>query len=478
MMAHINYVDESKYIELVKILVYKIFYIHIDREQAYRLKQVLDDFYHRLELYFTGLVERENPQVLGISVYRDTLPATLFVFRLVRKKFPHIKNIMGGGIFSIQLTRGSPNLEIFLEKTRGCIDKVVIGKGEPFFLEYLEGRLPKEQRLVAAGELGISGPVFPGLDMYDFSDFDPHHYHYQGAQGSTSCPNQCSFCNVASFYGEYRIKDPRQPVAEMKEMYETYGTQVFFMLDSMLNEVADGIASELSKSDVSLYWDGYFRVDPSCTRGKAFTWRQGGFYRARIGVESGSQKVLDLMNKGITVEQIKETVSNLAFAGIKTTAYIVIGHPGETEEDFQQTLDLMEELKNDIWEAESNPFTYFYSGQSKNDEWADRRTLLYPPWANDMLIYRTWYVKGVPTREELYDRVFRFVEHCKKLGISTPWALQDVNKSDERWQKLQVNAVPPLLDLFNKKKYIDECKRVKQYICAENTMEVDEEFNF
>ncbi|MCK5056813.1 MAG: radical SAM protein [Candidatus Aminicenantes bacterium] len=184
------------------------------------------------------------------------------------------------------------------------------------------------------------------------------------------------------------------------------------------------------------------------------------------------------MNKGITVKQIKETLSNLAHAGIKTTAYLVIGHPGETEEDFLQTLDLLEELKNDIWEAECNPFTYFYSGQSCDDNWADKRFLLYPGWAKDMLITQTWIVDDEPGREEMYNRIFRFVEHCKKLGIFLPWSLHDVNKSDERWKKLHKNAVPPVLDLLRKDIYIDENKNVSALFYAAEKYRDDEDFDF
>ncbi|MCP4147399.1 MAG: radical SAM protein, partial [bacterium] len=207
-------------------------------------------------------------------------------------------------------------------------------------------------------------------------------------------------------------------------------------------------------------------------------WRRGGFYRARIGVESGSQKVLDLMEKNITVDQIKSTVSSLAYAGIKTTAYIVVGHPGETEEDFQQTLTLMEELKDDIWEAECNPFTYFFSGQLKSAEWAAKRALLYPQWAKEMLITQTWYVNSEPTREAMYDRVARFVSHCRKLGISLPWSLKDVDNSDQRWKRLHKNAVPPLLELINKERYIDECKTVAQLHFARDTPGDDMDFDF
>ena len=479
MMAHINYRDETEYIELVKILVYKIFYTPIDDRRVRRLNAVLDTFYVRLETWVLGLLEEVTPGLLGISVFRDTLPASLFAFRLTRERYPRIKTVMGGGIFSIQLTPGSPNMDFFMEKTKGTIDHIVIGEGEKNLLALLRDEVPHDRRLLTKEDIPGQPLGFVPVDTWDYSDFDYRHYRFLAAQGSGSCPNKCSFCNVAKFYGDFREKDPKQTVGEMIRLYEKYGLQLFHMLDALLNPIITDMSNEFINSGTALYWDGYLRVDDaSCDPGNAYRWRRGGFYRARIGVETGSQRILDLMGKTITIDQIKKTISNLAQYGIKTTAYIVIGHPGETGADFQQTMDLVEELKDDIWEAECNPFTYFYTGQSGNDRWADRRILLYPESAKEMLLYQTWIVDGQPTREEMYRRVNRFVRHCTKLGISTPWTLYNVDKSDARWKKLHKNAVPSVLELSKKGGYIDECKHVEEPVHAEDIRVDESEFDF
>lgn len=384
---------------------------------------------------------------------------------------------MGGSIFTIQLPLGSPNLDYFLEKTKNTIDKIIVGEGEILFLKLLRGELPQSQRLFTVADIGGERLGFPPIEMYDFADFDPHHY-YMAGQGSVSCPNKCSFCNVASFYGEYRRKNPLKTVEEMIYIFKEYNSQLFYMIDSLLNDVITDIANEIINRELSLYWDGYLRVPETLSKELALLWRRGGFYRARMGIESGSQKLLDLMAKGITVDQIRETISNLAYAGIKTTLYIVIGHPGETEEDFQMTLDLLTELKNDIWEAECNPFFYTYSGQTRNDIWSKKRALLYPEWAKDLLICQTWIVDTEPSREIFFDRIYRFIEHCKKLGISTPWSMQSVHKQDQRWKMLHHNSVPALKDLIKKSEYIQENKYVTQLIPARKIQQDDEEFEF
>jgi hypothetical protein len=481
MMAHINYVDEQEYIELIKILVYKNFYQHIDTSKVEALNQILTEFYIQLENYFIEMLEKERPDVLGLSVYKATLPASLFVFKLTRAKYPRIATIMGGSIFADHLAPGTPNFELTLEKTRDYLDKIFIGQGELLMLKYLRGELEQSQRVYTLEDIAGKVLDFASMDIPDYSDYNVgnHHIFCLGATGSISCKYQCSFCNEMKFFGKYRKKDPAQTAREMIQLYQKYKYQLFFMTDSMLNPVVADLARELIESGVSLYYDSYFRVEKdSGDNEDALLWRRGGFYRARIGVESGSQHVLDLIGKGITPGQIKATVSSLAYAGIKTTTYWVIGHPGETEEDFLQTLDLLSQLRNDIWQAECAPFDYYYSGQTHSDRWASKRKLLYPGKAADMLIAQTWILDGEPSREETYQRVFRFVTYCRKLGIPNPYSLDDIYKADQRWQRLHKNAVPPLLDFQKKGVYIDETRNVKKLHFPVNTAVWDDKDDF
>ena len=477
MIAHINYVDESKYIRLVKLIIHNTYFTHFTDARVMELGNVLKEFYQDLEKYIVNLLLTEKPSVLGISVLRDTIGPSLFAFRTAKARLPGIQTVMGGSVFSDHLLKGTPNFEFFLEKAP-FVDKIIIGEGQDLFLKLLRGELPESQRVFTREDLGGETLGFSPLNFPDMTDFNvQQHYPYLASQVSASCPNQCSFCNVAAFFGKYREKDPKQAAAEMMALYKKYGLQLFFMTDALLNHVVPAFSYEFLKSDIALYWDGYLRVDDAvCDTASTLQWRRGGFYRARLGVESGSQHVLDLIHKGITPEQTKQALFSLANAGIKTTAYWVIGHPGETEADFLQTLTLLEETKDYIYEAECNPFIYGYGGQSDTGKWKDKRKLLYPEETRDMLIIRSWVVDGWPSREETYRRVNRFVQLCSQLGIPNPYSLHDIYRADTRWQKLHKNAVPRLVD-FNER-YIDECKKVKEQVTIRSKIEEHEDFGF
>ena len=480
MTAHIHRCDgkENEYIELVKNIIYKTFFTDLNSPQVEELNNILTEFYVRLRKYILYWIAREKPMVFGLSVPRDSFGPSMFAFKVTKENHPDIKTVIGGSIFSDHLLKGTPNFKYFVENTP-YIDKIIIGEGQYLFLKWLQGQLPGAQKVFTPEDIDET-LGYCSLNFPDMTDFDiQRDYPYLAAQASSSCPFQCSFCNVKTFFGRFRKKDPRQTIEEMTALYKKYGLQLFFMNDALLNTVIDELSEEFIKSDITLYWDGYLRVGQSvCDLENTLKWRKGGFYRARLGVESGSQQVLDLMHKGITPAQTKDALFSLANAGIKTTAYWVIGHPEEAEKDFSQTLELLEEVKDYVYEAECNPFIYSYSGQGNTEQWKGRRNLLYPENAKDMLIIQTWQMDCLPSREETYHRINRFVQRCNRLGIPNPYSLHDIYQADKRWKKLHKNAVPPLAKFKENGVYIDECKHVKKVFFMQNAFEDEGDFGF
>jgi radical SAM superfamily enzyme YgiQ (UPF0313 family) len=336
--AHINYENEEDYVKLVKILVQKTFFSDIADETAGELIDLLNDFYTGLKHYFLDLLKKEKPTVLGLSVYGDTLGLSLFAFKLAKQQDPSLKTIMGGGIFADQLAPGSPELDFFVEKTKDYIDKMIIGEGEGLFLKLLRGELDESQKVVRVKDFTDALVDISSLEVPDFSDFDLQYYPHLAHYGARSCPFQCKFCSETVNWGKYREKNVTQTVKEFIKLYERYSYQLFLLTDSTLNPIAAELSKEISKSGVSIYWDGFLRADRHvCNPENTLSWRQGGFYRAMLGLESGSQRVLDLMAKRITVQQSEAALASLAYAGIKTTTFWLFGYPGETEQDFRMT---------------------------------------------------------------------------------------------------------------------------------------------
>lgn len=463
LMAFMNRSDENNYRRLVSLIIEKNFYCRLDETVIRELDRLLDDFYNGLHEYIETIMTLEQPAVLGLSVYRGALPASLYVARHVKNTFPGTKIVVGGAVFSQELEVNSPNFKKFVEST-SYIDKIIIGEGENLFLDYLEGKLPGNKK-VSRLEDNKNILEINSLGVPDYSDFDIDNYPYVPVYGSRGCPFQCSFCAETINWGKYRKKTAQKIAGEMRLLHAKYGEQLFLMCDSLLNPIITDLAQELIKSERSLYWDGYLKIGKEvCDIDTVLLWRRAGFYRARIGVESGSAKILDSIGKKITLEQVRNGIMNLANLGIKTSTYWIVGYPGETEEDFQETLDLIEELKDDLYEAECNPFRYFITGQAASAQWEKnvRRYPLYPgEISGELLPVQTSVLDCLPSREEMYSRLCRFSDHCRRLAVPNPYSAWEIHQADNRWRELQENAAPPLAELKNKDTHISECRNIK-----------------
>ncbi|UCH92155.1 MAG: radical SAM protein [Candidatus Aminicenantes bacterium] len=480
-MAHVNYKDEQKYIALVKILVSQNFFVQVDDEKVRELNGIVGMFFSQLARYLIELFNREKPAVLGLSVYKGTLAASYFAARLIKEKFPGIKIVMGGTIFSQELYPGTPNFNYFLEKA-SFIDKIFIGESETIFLKYLRGELTDDKKVYTLKDIDDRLLDLNTVPLPDYSDFNLSSYPLLPGFTSRGCIYRCSFCAETVYWKRYNRKSAQKVTDEFEELIRKYGRRLFVLTDCMINPLVTPLSQEIIKRNLKVYWDVYIKIDRQvCDPDQTLLWRRGGFYRARLGIESGSQKVLDMIDKKITLQQIKDGLRSLASAGIKTTTYWIAGHPGETEEDFQQTLDLLEELQDSIFEAECDPFRYFHTGQVNAEEWLKQKgnRLLYPGEATDMLITQSYSLNAYPPREIIYDRQCRFKEKCKKLGIPNPYSIRDIMTADRRWQKIQPNAVPAIMDLNNNpEKYLGENENVIRIYAARNNQVEDVDFDF
>jgi radical SAM superfamily enzyme YgiQ (UPF0313 family) len=464
LMSNIYHSDEEQYYTLLKILIQKAFFTTFERKWLEELDKVISGFYLRLEAYLLKYLEEEKPTVIGFSAFSGSLPSSLFACRLARKKFPGIKTVLGGQVFSDQLIKGTGDFDFFLDKTKDYVDCVIVGEGERLFLDWLKGNLPSTQRVFTLEDIQHKAVDLNTVKLPDYSDFDLSYYPHIAVYGSRSCPFQCSFCSETVYWGAYRKKKITQLVNELKILYHQHSSQIFLLTDSLLNPIVSELSRGIIDSGYSFYWDGYLRADPPVRKlENTLLWRKGGFYRAKLGMESGSQKILQKMGKKIKVNHMKEALYALAYVGIKTTTAWMVGHPGETEEDFQMTLDLIEELKDYIYEVKCQSFKYYLRGQPNSDNWMDghKPILLYPEWARDMLVSQTWSLDCKPPWDEIVSRENRFMEHCQRLGLPSNYSLEDVNDADLRWEKLQPNAVPRMVELNDINIYIYENKQIE-----------------
>ena len=164
------------------------------------------------------------------------------------------------------------------------------------------------------------------------------------------CPFKCTFCTAGTYWGnKSRLRSPENVLEEFKQCVHKYEIKKFFLLDetfSLNPKRAIDICNLLIKENLDIQWGCETRVD-LINDELINKMSKAGCVYLHFGVESGSQKVLDFIKKGITVEQIHIAFKLCKKYKIETCATIIVGTPVDTWDDYHKTIKLMKEINPD-----------------------------------------------------------------------------------------------------------------------------------
>lgn len=156
--------------------------------------------------------------------------------------------------------------------------------------------------------------------------------------------NRCKFCDIPAIneisVKPYRVRDADQIAGDCATLHERFGARHFEITDEtlspkLLRKLGDALASH---PDLDPSFVGYARFEPGFTAEACERIRAMGMRKLFFGLESGSQRMLDHMDKGVDVGTAREVLANCARAGIAVHVFSIIGFPEETEHDARQTL--------------------------------------------------------------------------------------------------------------------------------------------
>ena len=168
---------------------------------------------------------------------------------------------------------------------------------------------------------------------------------------SRGCPAKCTFCSAHRVWGKkFRQRSPENVIAELKELKEKYGIQEIMFEDDNLTanpKRADRIFDLMIEEKLDFVWD-----TPNGAAAFAMNenlidkMKKSGCYKLNLALESGNQYVLDnVMNKPVKLERSKELIKYAQSIGLETNIYLIIGMPGETKEQIQDTFRLAREME-------------------------------------------------------------------------------------------------------------------------------------
>lgn len=297
----------------------------------------------------------EGAPIVGLSVNAANRRFSIELARRLRARRPQTLLVWGGpGVYNIHELRIIPP-EI--------VDYVVIGEGEETLLEIttaFRGRTRETRRMDIPGTAVPDGGAYrfnpPRAEIEDLDDlpfptyegFPVGYYVAENAVPvlmSRGCPMRCSFCDTTLRFKRFRYRSAGNIMAEIAAHAgrRVIGTVAFH--DALLNgsvKMLTELVELMQASPLSFRWTGNFVVNRRCTAELYRAMRRAGCTRLLYGIECGSDKVLRLMNKHYTAEQAANALRWGSEAGIENHVNFICGFPGETEDDFADTLRFVE----------------------------------------------------------------------------------------------------------------------------------------
>ena len=307
---------------------------------------------------FASHLKTFQPDYLVLNAASTTLENDLSILTLAKEILPNIITIAKGAHF---LTSNTDVL--YKYKT---LDLIIVGEAEETLKEILQEKPYPEIKGLCYRDgfvakytgkrhfiKNLDRIPFPARHLVDNNLFKrPDNNKVQAIiKVSRGCPYHCFFCLATPVSGaKVRVRNAENIIDEIKECVETYKIKNFLFWSDIFNADRDwtiDLCQKIIESGLKITWSSNTRADTADIEMAELMYKSG-CRLVSIGVESGSQYVLDKIGKKITIDQIRDTVKIFKKAKIKLYNYFVIGLPWDDEETIEATIQFAIELDSDF----------------------------------------------------------------------------------------------------------------------------------
>jgi radical SAM superfamily enzyme YgiQ (UPF0313 family) len=322
--------------------------------------EVADFFWDYMKEVIEKIMEAQ-PRVIGLSLNGGNRSLARRMVREVRKRLPETKVFVGG-------------YDCVYDQTGRFLftnyDYMFIKEAEltlvPVLRAVLRGETPRDipgvlSRWDTPGRPWTEPPLLQQLDAcpwprYDWTRLDLYQNfrreHLIPISGSRGCAwGRCRFCAECF---QYRGRRPERVVEEIG-YFVARGFHTFHFNESDVNgdpQALYDVCSGIIRNNWDVQLVGQLRIDRRNTAEYFRHLAKAGFTHLRFGVDGWSQHTLKLQSKGYAISRVKQNIRDCHAAGIRTTVNIVLGVPGETEDDIDKMIENLTELKDDIDQVE------------------------------------------------------------------------------------------------------------------------------
>jgi radical SAM superfamily enzyme YgiQ (UPF0313 family) len=313
-------------------------------------------------------LQEYSPDYLGIYVNLMTKLNVLEIIKYVKSDndLSHTKIILGGPDVRY-------NAENFLN--HGA-DYLVIGEGEESFYESITALdTNKHQSMKEIPGIGFKDDAdkttftkdrtliktidelpFPNrkkIDIAAYQNIWKKHHGSNAVSVSTmrGCPYTCRWCSRAVYGLSYRRRSPTKVVDELEIIQADYHPDTLWFVDDVFtisHKWMNEFTNELKRRNLKINYECITRAD-RLNQEVISMLKESGCFRVWIGAESGSQKIIDAMDRRVDVGQVREMIKLTRGYGIETGTFIMLGYPGETEKDIEETIKHLKESNPDYF---------------------------------------------------------------------------------------------------------------------------------
>jgi len=315
------------------------------------------------------VILKETPFLVGVSANtHNRFNAVEILNKIKESSNGEIFTVVGGPHFSPTAEQAIANIPL--------LDIVVRGEGEETLLQ-LVNQLTKDLKIKPENLKRINGLTFrdnsrifstpdrdfikdldelpfPAWHLFKLDKYNARleglaKYRAIGVSSSRGCPHNCIFCVNSVFWKRiFRRHSPKKFVDNVEILFKKYGFRAFDFWDDTMTLVRphiEEICNLIMKRNLPIKWYSRARVDTVDFKLLSLM-KKAGCEAISFGVESGSERILKIIDKKITLEQVKTVAKFCKELGLITKFLFMYSLPQETEEDLSLTLDLMDELSS------------------------------------------------------------------------------------------------------------------------------------
>jgi anaerobic magnesium-protoporphyrin IX monomethyl ester cyclase len=366
----------------MKLLLTHAYFLYEDAKEL----QIMKPYAPLGILYLSSHLRAKG---FDVGIYDSTFGSRQELFRILNDGPPAVL-----GVYANLMTRG--NAVDIIRAARAAGWRVIAGGPEPsnYTEEYLnagadvvvrgEGETAVEQLMASGFERNawphIDGIIFrdadgktvqtgPAIQLHDLDaqpwpdreqiDIPRYMNTWRDHHGKSSislitargCPYKCNWCSHSVYGHTHRRRSPKAVVQEVEWLLGRYQPDMLWVADDVFT-IHHGwlfeYAAELKRRGIRIPFECITRADRMNER-VAATLGELGCMRVWIGSESGSQRILDAMQRGVTVEQVQRAVDLAKANGIETGMFLMWGYDGEEIDDIEATVDHVRNCRPDIF---------------------------------------------------------------------------------------------------------------------------------